>query len=338
MCAVLDCSPIMNKALLLASVSLAAFSIGVHAEEGILEQQAPIRVPDAHGRYDYLQADLANGRLLAAHPQNGTFEVFDLGSGKLIKSLPLGAVQGSACDTVHNRYYVTLSKERKVVAVDAGTFAVVAEIPLSGPGDGILYDPKTGLVYAGHDDSDEVWLIDTATNKIRAVAKLGGSGPEGAAIDSSGDVYFQNVKEANVVESLDASTGASLKTWPTAPAASPHGLIYDGQSRHLLVAGGNGKFVVLDGSSGKMLASVGMAEHVDQIVFDAGNGRVYCPSGKDGTISVIQLDGDGARLLGAVQVSKGAHTIALDPGTHAVWIAYGDKDASYIQKLVVPRS
>lgn len=327
----------MKKTLILTIAVLVCprLSASVCDEKPLLPQP-PIQVMGTAGRFDYLSIDATNRRLLAGHPENGTMDIFDLDSGKLIRSLPLGAAQGAAYDSKHNRYYVTLSREQKVIAVDAATFKKIAEIPLSGPADGILFSPVTGLLYAGHDDANEVWIINSENNKIQAVAPLGGEGPEGAAIDDKGMTYFQNVKKENAAELLDGASGKLLKSWPTSPAENPHGLVYDQKHHHLLVAGGNGKFVILDDSTGKVLSTLDMAPNIDQIDFDEQLGRVYCPSGRTGTVTAIQISGDKAKLLGIISVNKGAHTIALDPKTHAAWIAFGGKEGSYLQKLTVP--
>jgi DNA-binding beta-propeller fold protein YncE len=303
------------------------------AAEPVAVPQPPIEVTGAKGHYDYLDTDTKNGRLLAGHPANGTFEIFDLESGKLIKSLPLGAAQGAVYDSLHDRYYVTLSKEQKVVAVDAKNFQSIAEIPVSGPADGILYNNKTQCVYAGHDDGNEAWIIDTNTNKLKATAKLSGNGPEGSAINETGQIYFQNVKESHTLDSINALTGEALKSWPVDPAQKPHGLIYDEKNHHLLVSGGNGTFVMMDAETGKVLTSLQMSPGVDQTAFNKATNRLYCPSGRAGTLTVIQIHPDSAEVIGVVPIDHGVHTIALDPQNNAAWIAYGDDTKSFIRKL-----
>ena len=42
----------------------------------------------------------------------------------------------------------------------------------------------------------------------------------------------------------------------------------------------------------------------------------------------------GAVLLGNVAVPPRAHTIAVDPKTHAVWISYGTPQDSHLLRLV----
>ena len=71
---------------------------------------------------------------------------------------------------------------------------------------------------------------------------------------------------------------------------------------------------------------------VDQIAFDPEKKRVYCAS-STGVISVVEETADGAVSLGNVKTAPGAKTITVDPKTHAVWIAYADKEHSYVRRL-----
>ena len=50
--------------------------------------------------------------------------------------------------------------------------------------------------------------------------------------------------------------------------------------------------------------------------------RVYA-TGKSGELSVIQQDGpDRYRTLDSIKLHYGAHTLAVDPVTHRVYVAY----------------
>ena len=85
--------------------------------------------------------------------------------------------------------------------------------------------------------------------------------------------------------------------------------------------------------SGKILSTVDIAPgYVDQIAFDPATRRVYCAS-TVGAISVVGETADGAALLGTVTVPKGAHTLAIDPETHAVWVSYYDDNGSDLMEL-----
>jgi len=91
--------------------------------------------------------------------------------------------------------------------------------------------------------------------------------------------------------------------------------------------------VVMDCTTGVCLESVDIVPGVDQIAFDAGNQRIYCASGGQGKLSVLEETGDGAKSLGDVATPKGTHTLAVDPETHSVWIAFPKEGASYIAEL-----
>jgi DNA-binding beta-propeller fold protein YncE len=90
----------------------------------------------------------------------------------------------------------------------------------------------------------------------------------------------------------------------------------------------------LDSASGTVLSSVEIASGVDQIAFDPANNRIYCASGKSG-LSVVEVTADGLRLIGNIATPAGAHTLAVDPPTHAVWIAYAKENQSFLCKLSV---
>src|SRR5437899_1532281 len=72
--------------------------VSAHAADAPLVARQPILVPDSKGGFDYLEFDAANHRLLADHPGNGTLDIIDGESGKLIKHVPTGAAQSVAID------------------------------------------------------------------------------------------------------------------------------------------------------------------------------------------------------------------------------------------------
>jgi hypothetical protein len=53
-----------------------------------------------------------------------------------------------------------------------------------------------------------------------------------------------------------------------------------------------------------------------------------------GTISVVGLDHNTLAALPPVTSYPGAHSIAVDPQTHAIWIAFAKNDKAYIQAFI----
>jgi len=291
----------------------------------------PILIPGAKGGFDFLEVDAARRRLLASHAGNGTLDVFDLDTGELIKLIGTGKAQDAAVDGLAGKYYVGVSREKIVAVVDGKTLEKTGEIKIPGPSDAIVFDPKNRCLYVDNDDGTSVFVIDMKTEKIAATVKIPES-PEYAVYDQAGDRIFQNIKSSDQVLVIDPASNTVRDRWPTDPALKPHGLAFDAASKRLFVAGNNGKLAVMDSENGKVIKTVDIAAGVDQIVFDAGNRRVYCAA-SGGLISVVQETQDGAELLGNVRTGGRTHTLTVDPKTHAVWTAYGDKDSSHILRF-----
>jgi DNA-binding beta-propeller fold protein YncE len=298
-----------------------------------LESADPIVVVGTKGKFDYLQVDEQLHRLLADHTGNRTLDVINLPDGKLIKSLPTGAAQGVAIDVDRNYYYVTVSDQRKLAIVDRTTLQVIGGVALPGPPDSLTYCPKNGMVYVDHDDEQDVWVVDPKAQNISGTVKVPPA-PEYVLYDSVSNRIFQNIKSEPTTLEIDPDDNAIRATWSTLPAERPHGLAIDAQTRRLFSAGGNGKLVVLDAVTGASLGSVAIATGVDQIAFDPVNKRIYCASGR-GKLSVLKETERGVESLGDISTPPGAHTLAIDPATHSVWIAFAKEDAAYIAELKV---
>ena len=304
-----------------------------HAAE-LLVADKPILISDTKGGFDFLEVDTAQRRLLASHAGNGTLDVFDLDTGKLIRLVHTGKAQDAAVDSQAGKYYVGVSREQIVAVVDSKTLEITSKIKIPGPSDAVVFDPKNHCLYVDNDDGTSVFVIDTTTEKITSTVTIP-EAPEYVVYDAVSDRIFQNIKSSDQVLVIDPASNTIKERWPTAPAVKPHGLALDAVTHRLFVAGNNGKLAVIDSANGKVITSVDIAAGVDQIVFDAGNRRVYCAA-SGGVISVVQETAEGAKQLGNVKTGVKAHTLTVDPKTHAVWTAYGDKNASYILKFSAP--
>ncbi len=289
-------------------------------------------VPDTKGGFDFIEVDSTGRHLLANHTRNGTLDVFDLDSGKLLKLCSTGAAQGVAVDEKGGKYYVGVSKETKLVTIDAKTLEKTGEVTLAGPADDALFNPKNGLVYVCHDDGKDLWVIDPATGKIVASVAIG-EAPEVLVYDGAADRIYQNIKTSSVVSVIDPATNKVEHDWTVAPATGPHGLALDGATHRLFVAGANGKLVVLDTTNGKVISDLALPSGVDQIAIDPALKLIYCPSSKQGTLAVYRETGDGVESAGEVTIAKGCHSVAVDPKTHAVWIVYAEGEHAFVQRL-----
>jgi len=295
-----------------------------------LTPQPPVELTGLQGKFDFIKIDPAQNRLLACHAGNGSLDVIDLATSKLIKSVPTGAAQGVAIDLKGGRYFASISKPPKMVVIDSAKLEVTGEVPLSAPADVMAYSSILDRAFVCNDEKPELWIIDPASKKIVTTLTLPGSGMEDLGLDAQDSHLFQCLKDSNELAKIDPREGKFLTKWPTAPAEKPHGLAIVPGTDTALVVGGNGKLVLMNLGSGQVLAACDVSPKVDEIAYDPSLKRVYCASGL-GTISVVEVGQDKLTPLPPVSSSPGAHSIAVDPQTHTVWIAYAKDNKPYVQ-------
>ncbi len=295
-----------------------------------LTPAATLILPGKVGSFDFMEIDLANERLLAAHAGGGDLVIVDLKTGKLMPSVAVGNVQGVAVDELSNTYILGDADEHKIVFVSSTTLTKTGELALSGPVDAIAFDPKNGMAYAGEDDGSHIWIVDVKNQKLVTTLVIPGV-PEYVAYDPGTDRIYQNIKTNNSVVVINPSTNKVEAEWPTLPATGPHGLAVDTDTGHIFIAGHNGKLVDIDLKTGKIISHAEIASGTDQISFDPKKKIVYAAS--KGNISAVKVTEAGLEPLSSVPSHAGAHTLAVDSVRNEVWISYADKKHSYLQKF-----
>jgi YVTN family beta-propeller protein len=318
------------KTLLLFPLALSVTGILAAAQADtaapVLQTQDPIQVSADPKRFDLLAVDSARHRLLAAHSQAGTLSIVDISTDKLEREIAVGdKPSGVAVDSRDGKYLVgTLTG---VTIVDAKTLEKTAFIATAGPTDSMVFDPDDGDLYVGHDDGAELWVIDVQQAKLTGDIAIPGV-PELLDVDANSHRLYQNIKDKDEVAVIDTITGKVVAEWPTPATDSPHGLALDAKHGRLYVSGHSAKVSVFSLPDGKSLPAIDIGEgRSDQTALDLDTGRLYIPN--SGKLVAVQLS-DGA-VLGSVPIPQGTHSVAVDPATHLVWIAYADDKHSYVQ-------
>ena len=302
--------------------------------EDLLAPQPALQLKGTKGKFDFLAVDASHRRLLAAHTGNGSLDIIDLDQGTLIKSVATGAAQDCAVDEKGNRYLASVSKPPQLAIVDAEKLEVVGVVKLAGPADLVALNPASGQAYVDEDDGKHVWVVDPTSRQLASTLELPTDSPEGLAFDAEGKRLFQAMKTANTVAVIDVAAQKVTASWPTAPVASPHGITLIPEVDAIAIAGGNGKIVLMSQADGSILSSAEIPMRVDQIAYDRELHRLYCASGL-GKVAVLGITGGKLSKLGEAASAEGAHSVALDPKTHTVWVAYAKGEASFVQAFHV---
>jgi YVTN family beta-propeller protein len=232
------------------------------------------------------------------------------------------ATHGVVIDPSSQLAYVTRSEANTVDVFDPVSMKLVKRIPVADDADGIFYDPFEKLVYVANGDAKLATLIDPATQTSIGTIPLGGK-PEFAAIDSQTKLLYQNLEDTNTVVAVDLSKKSVVQRWPLEQCEGPSGMAIDEAHRRIfVVCSGNAKLVIFDLNAHRVTTSLPIGGGPDSVAFDPELHRIYS-TGRAGVLSVVQQDTpDAYHALDSVQLHYGAHTLAIDPATHQLYVGY----------------
>jgi YVTN family beta-propeller protein len=215
--------------------------------------------------------------------------------------------------------------------------AAVKRIPVADDPDAIFYDEFNRLVYVASGDSHLATLIDPMTRLTLATIPLGGK-PEFATLDASTKLLYQNLQDADSVVGIDIAKRAVVQRWPLQGCKAPTGMAFDDIHRRLFIGcGANAVLAVFDLSERRVVATIPIGKAPDSVAFDPGLHRIYT-TGKSGVLVVIQQDEPNKyKILDTVHLHYGAHTLTVDPETHALYVGYAGLVVNPRVAVFIPR-
>jgi len=302
--------------LLLAAAVLPALAASPAAPYAVTARH-PLGGP---GGWDYLSLDAAAHRLYVA--RDDRVMVMDTASGKLAGEVAgMQHAHGVALSLSTHEGFVSSGRGDEVTVFDTQTLKLTRHIPVSGKNpDAILFDSASGHLLTMNGRSNNLSVIDAKAGRELSTVALPGR-PEFAVADGHGTLYL-NLEDKNSLARVDLAAGKVTAVWPMAPCDGPTGLALDARHGRLFSVCDNGWMIVTDAHDGHQVAKLAMGKGPDAVIYDDARHVVLGSAGADGVLSVIaQDDADHYRLLANVPTQKSARTMALDPGTHEVYLA-----------------
>ena len=269
------------------------------------------------GGWDYLTTDPDARRIYISRGTN--VMVIDADSGKSVGDIAdTPGVHGIALAPELGRGFTSNGREGTVSIFDIKTLATSSKVKVGDNPDAILYDPATKRVFTFNGRSQDSTAIDAASGKVLGTIKLDGK-PEFAASDAKGEI-FVNIEDKSELVAIDPDKLEVKAKWPLAPCESPSGLAIDRKNRRLFVGCRNKMMAVVDADSGKVLATPAIGEGVDATAFDDETGLALASCG-EGVLTVVKEESpDRFSVAENVLTQPGARTLALDAGTHNVFV------------------
>ena len=316
--------------------------LSAKAQTPPLALKGSVDLPGYTGDFDHFAVDQDRGRLLLAAEDHGTLEVFDLNTGKHLRTIkgfetPHSILVRPGAATI----LVTDSGKGMSKLLDASTYEVKGVVTLTPGADSIGYDPAENVVYivTGGKDVDmktsELDAVDPDTGKKKRSVALQDNHVEAMALEKNGDRLFINLTQTNKVAVIDRKTMKVIALWPV-PTAEQNAMVALDEPRHRLYVGCRkpGMVVVMNSDTGAIINSATSPLRSDQILFDQAASRLYSPGG-EGFIGVYDTsDPDHLKAVAKVASAPGAKTGVLVPERKELIVAVSPGETKAMAKVL----
>jgi DNA-binding beta-propeller fold protein YncE len=254
-----------------------------------------------------------------SHMNAGRLVVFDLGSSKVVREIEgLDRATGVWAVPVQHRIYVSAAGRGELVAIDDRTFKVAGRVGGIRFPDGIAYAPAEKKIFVSDESGEADVVVDAATMTKRSTVALGGEAGN-THYDSVSHCIVIAVQTRNQLVAIDPATERVVARYDIPGSDEPHGFALDEPSRLAFITGeGNAMLQIVDLRTMRVLASHRVGKGPDVLAWDPGWRRLYVAS-ESGVVAVF--DATGSELLNVENYrAPHAHTVAVDPRTHRVYL------------------
>ena len=301
-----------------------------------LQVVADVPLPGSATRFDYQSLEPTTGRLFISHMGAGQLVVFDVRTGRVVANLGgFPTVTGVLAVPAEHRAYASATGDHAVVVVDDSTLRIVARVPGPRFPDGIAYAPEERRVFVSDESGERDFVIDATTNTVVAQIELGGEAGN-THYDAGSHCVIVAVQTANQLAIIDPATATIVRRITLDPAVRyPHGFYVDAPHRLAFISGQeSGTLGVLDLRALQLRQVLPVGSDPDVLAFDPALGRLYVAA-ESGVVAVFG-ERDGTLVqLGWYRAPK-AHSVAVDPATHLVYVPLASVSGRPVLRIVRP--
>jgi len=292
-------------------------------------------LPGPANRFDYQSVDSAARRLYINHMNAGRVVVFDIDSSRVIKEIS-GADRATGVWAVpeHHTVYVSAAGRHEVLAIDDRSLSIVARFGGIKFPDGIAYAPTEHKVFVSDEAGEADVVIDARTNTRLSAIPLGGEAGN-THYDSVSHCILVAVQTRNQLVAIDPATERVVARYDLAGVDHPHGFVLDEAARLAFISGEeNGRLIVVDLRTMRVLSTHRVGDDPDVLAWDAGWRRLYVAS-ESGVLSTFLVDGTTLHQLADIRAPR-AHTVAVDPRTHRVYLPLENVGGKPVLRVLEP--
>lgn len=242
--------------------------------------------------------------LYTSNTRTNSVNAIDLKTGEVKIILPefeKSHTRELVVDESANKIYVSdVGKESRIWVIDGKTNTLEKVIENTGASTtGLALDKKGEKLYLTNLGTDEIAVLDLATEKIVKTFPAGAEGAINLVLDEKTNRLFVANQKSGGVTVLDAASGELLKTIPTGEGAL--GIRLDPKNKRVFVANRQaGTVTVLDSSSYEVIGNIETGTHPNTVAINAKTGHAYVTNkaaSKRDDPSFVDANGDTVTLI-----------------------------------------
>ena len=296
-----------------------------------------VRLPGDTSRWDYQVYDAAAHRLYVAHLGASEIVAFDTQRQQVAGVVKgVSQVHGLVLASDLGRLYASATGSNQVAVIDTSRLAVVATVSVGNYPDGLAYVPEVGKVYVSNERDTSDTVLDAKTNRNLRRVQIGGDIGNSQYDPGTHLVYVASGSDNRLVV-VDPTVDAVIGRYPLDACQGAHGVYLDSAALHrvFVACEGNAKLIVFDLTTRAVTTVLGVGDGPDVLALDPALHRLYVAS-ESGTVTVFEVAGR-PRKLAEGNGGPNAHSVAVDPDTHLVYLPLTDVAGRPVLRELGPR-
>jgi DNA-binding beta-propeller fold protein YncE len=225
-----------------------------------------------------------------------------------------------------------------VAIVDTDTLHEIARLPGGVFPDGIAFDPKDNRIFVSDEMGSAISVIDAGANRLTVRIAAGGE-VGNVQYDPVSAMLYAPIQTRNEIGIFDPARNRRTASYPLTGCKHPHGLaIAPGAAIGYVACDENDVLVTVDLKDGKELSHLPLGHDPDVLAIDPGLKRLYVAS-ESGNLSSFDIANPRAPVaLGDSLIGPHAHSVAVDPVTHRLFLPLADLQGRSVMRIVAPNS
>ena len=301
---------------LLAALALWLLPSAASATSQPLVLEATIALPDTSGRIDHLDIDLARKRLFVVELGNGSVDVIDLASRKVVHHIAgLEEPQGVVYVPKSDLLVIACGGDGTVRIFTGSNFAPRGVVKLGDDADNARLGPD-GVVLVGYGSGGLAVIDPVKAVKLNDI--LLPAHPEAFQLDG-GRAYI-NLPNADQIAVADLGSDKVIAAWTPPSLSSNFPMALGGGGVVAVAFRSPARLALFDAANGHIVSVAETCGDADDVYFDSKRQR-YTVSCGSGAIDVFSAAGGKLGLVSRIATTSGARTSLYVPELDRLFLA-----------------